>query len=173
MKRILPDTNFYEFLLKYLEIEKIRRIKESRIVVFYGIDLIRKELRATPKSKVGIVRNKFLKLRNSLLLIYDLLAGEHYYRIDSKINRIADDYYIAYKTLKGKAKKEEIFNDFVIVACASMNNIDILVSDDNKTMLSLESKNAYKSVNSINKLKTPNFIGFEEFKKVLRGVKLD
>ena len=29
MKRVLPDSNFYELMLKYLEVEKIRKIKES------------------------------------------------------------------------------------------------------------------------------------------------
>lgn len=173
MKRVLPDTNFYELMLKYLEVDKIRKIKESGTIVFYGIDIIRKELRATPKTKVELIRNGFLKLRHALLLIYDLLVSKHQYKIDSKINQIADDYYIAYKVLKGKATKEEIINDFKVVACASTHNIDILVSDDNKTMLSAESKKAYVSVNEINKLRTPNFIGFEEFKKLLRGVKLD
>ena len=173
MKRVLPDTNFYELMLKYLEIEKIRKIKESGVIVFYGADIIRKELRATPKTKKEIVRNELLKLRNALLLIYDLLIAKHQYTIDSKINQLSDNYYIAYKTLKGKATKEEIINDFKIVACASIHEINILVSNDNKTMLSAESKKAYNSVNSLNKLRTPNFIGFEEFKKLLRGVKLD
>ena len=173
IKRILPDTNFYEFILKYMEIDKIRDVKESSILVFYGVDLIRKELRATPKTKAEIIRGKLLKLRNALLLTYDLLIGEHQYKIDSKINQLSDDYYIAYKVLKGKATKDEIITDFKIVACASIHNIDILVSDDNKTMLSIESKKAYKSVNEIKKLRTPDFIGFEEFKKLLRGVKLD
>ena len=173
MKRVLPDTNFYEFILKYLEVEKIRKIKESSVIVFYGIDIIRKELRATPKKKVEFVMDELLKLRNALLLTYDLLVGKHQYRIDSKIGKLADNYYIAYKVLKGKATKDEIINDFKIVACASTHNIDILVSDDNKTMLSPESRKAYGSINSLNKLTTPNFIGFEEFKKILRGVKLD
>jgi len=173
MKRILPDTNFYELILKYTDVDKIRKIKESGTIVFYGLDIIRKELRATSKTKVGFVRNELFKLRNALLLIYDLLVSKHHYKTDSKINQVADAYYIAYKVLKGKATKEEIINDFVIVACASIHNIDILVSNDNKTMLSVESKKAYSSVNEIKNLRTPNFIDFEEFKNLLRGVKFD
>lgn len=173
MKRLIADTNFYELMLKYLEVEKIRKVKESGRIVFYGVNIIRKELRATPKAKIELVRNELLKLRNALLLIYDLLVGAHQYKIDLKTNQIAENYFVAYKVLKGKAKKEEIINDFSIVACASIHNMEILVSNDNKTMLSAESKKAYASVNEINKLKTPNFIGFEDFKKLLRGVKLD
>lgn len=173
MKRILPDTNFYELILKYLDVDKIRKIKENGSIIFYGINIIRGELRATPKAKTEFIGNEMLKLRNALLLIYDLLAGKHQYKIDSKIIQIADNYYVAYKVLKGKARREEISNDFRVVACASVHNIDILVSNDNKTMLSAESVKAYNSVNEINKLRTPNFIGFEEFKKILRGVKLD
>ena len=173
MKRVLPDTNFYELMLKYLEVDKIRKVKESAIIIFYGVDLIRRELRATPKTKAEIVRGKLLKLRNALLLTYDLLIGKHQYKIDLKISQLANGYYIAYKVLKGKATEEEIINDFKVVACASIHDIDILVSDDNKTMLSPESKKAYISVNEINKIRTPNFINFEEFKNLLRGVKLD
>ena len=54
-------------MLKHLEIDKIRKVNESGIIVFYGIDLIRKELRATPKKKVEVVRNELLKIRNTLL----------------------------------------------------------------------------------------------------------
>ena len=173
MKRAIPDTNFYELMLKYLEIEKIRKFKESGSIIFYGADIIRKELRDTPKTKTGIVRNRILRLRSALLLVYDLLVGKHQYRIDQKSSQLAGEYYIAYKVLNGKIPKDEIINDFKIVACASVHDIDVLVSNDNKTMLSPESKKAYNSVNEINKLKTPDFIGFEEFKKFLRGVKLD
>ena len=169
----MPDSNFYELMIKYLDVDKIRKIKENGLFVFYGIDLIRKELRATPKAKKELVRDKFLKLRNALLLVYDLLVDKHKYKTDSRISQIAEEYYIAYKVLKGKATKDEIINDFKIVACATFHHIDILVSNDNKTMLSPESKKAYSSVNEIKKLTTPNFIGFEEFKKMLRGVKFD
>lgn len=134
MKRVLADTNFYELMLKYLEIDKIRKVKESELIVFYGLDLVRKELRATPKTRVEFVRNELIKLRNVLLSIYDLLVGEHQYKIDLKINQLADD---------------------------------------NKTMLSTVSKRAYTSVNGIRRLITPDFIDFEEFKKILRGVNFD
>lgn len=173
MKRVLPDTNFYELMLKYLEIEKIRKIKEVGAIIFYGADIIRKELRATPKTKTEFVRDKSLKLRNTLLLVYDLLVSEHQYIIDQKVNQLSDNYYIAYKVLNGKVPKDKIIIDFKIAACASVHKIDVLVSDDDKTMLSPEAKKAYASVNEINKLKTPDFIGFEEFKKFLRGVKFD
>lgn len=169
----MPDTNFYELMLKYLDVDKIRKVKESGLFLFYGADLIRKELRATPKTRKEFVINKFLKLRNALLLIYDLLVDKHQYKSDSKINQLAYEYYTAYKVLKGKSTEDEITADFKIVACATIHSIDILVSNDNKTMLSSESKKAYSSVNKIKKLRTPNFIGFEDFKKLLRGVKLD
>lgn len=69
--------------------------------------------------------------------------------------------------------EEEIINDFKIVACATIHNVDVLVSNDNKTMLSTVSKRAYTSVNGIRRLITPDFIDFEGFKKILRGVNFD
>lgn len=162
MKRILSDTNIYELILKEFEIEQLRKAKEKRPVIFYGVDIIRKELRSIPKGRRETVRNELVKLRNALLSIYDILVDNHVYKTDTKTSRIAEDYYIAYAVLKGKAPKDEIINDFKIVATASLHNIDILVSEDNKTMLAEKSLKAYNSVNDVHKLRSPNFIGCQK-----------
>jgi hypothetical protein len=55
----------------------------------------------------------------------------------------------------------------MIVAEATISKLDIVVSDDNRTMLSEPAKRAYFSVNKEHNLFTPNFIGYSEFKKKL------
>lgn len=173
MKRILPDTNIYELILKDLQLEILRKAKEKGKVIFYGIDLIRKELRSIPKNRTEKIEDKLKKLRNILLSTYDTLIGSHQYKIDSKTKNLAENYYIAYAVLKGRTPKEKIINDFRIIASASLHDIDILVSEDNKTMLTNKSTKAYTSVNAIHKLRNPDFIGFKEFKKLIGGMKLD
>ncbi len=77
------------------------------------------------------------------------------------------------KEIGGFAAKKEIINDFKIVACASLNKLDILVSEDTKTMISDKSIKSYKSVNQLLGFKTPRFIKFNEFRNSLRGGNLD
>ena len=89
------------------------------------------------------------------------------------MSELADKYYRVYKVLDGNAIKKEIITDLIIVACASLHNLDIVVSEDNKTMLSEKTINAYKSVNTLERIRSPLFIGFKKFVSVLRGVNFD
>ena len=60
-----------------------------------------------------------------------------------------------------------MINDFLIVACASKNNLDIIVSNDNITMLAENAIKAYKNINKMLSLKTPKFIDYKEFKEII------
>ena len=173
MKRILLDTNIYEFILRYLERKDVKSYIEKQIFIIYGFDAIRKELRGTPKKKVEAGREEIKNLRMALLLVYDFLVGKHQYKTTDGIINLAGKYFDVYKALGGFASRSEIISDLRIVACASLHNLDIVVSEDNKTMLSGQAISAYKSVNALEKIKTPNFIGFKEFRNLLGGVSLD
>ena len=59
-----------------------------------------------------------------------------------------------------------MFNDFLIVACAAINELDIVVSEDNKTMLSEYAIKTYDTVNSLRYHKTPKFIRYDEFRRL-------
>lgn len=170
MKRILLDTNIYEYITRYISQEELRKILNDKKIIIYGIDIVRKELRDIPKR---INTSEIKNLRLTLLSLYDLMVGKHQYVITESVKEIADKYFIVYKSLDGKKKKPEIIMDFLIVACASINGLDLVVSEDNKTLLSDKSITAYKSVNSLEKIRTPAFIGFKKFKKFLRGVNFD
>ena len=173
MKRIMIDTNVYEFILKYVEKPLLETLVLQKQIIVYGNGIIRKELREIPRLKKELVDGQLKSLRNALLQLYDFMVGKHHYQITKQMEELADKYFIVYKTLGGFSTKKEIINDFKIVACASLNNLDIVVSQDIKTMLSDMALKSYKSVNELLGFKTPKFIKFKEFRNNLRGGKLD
>ena len=167
------DTNVYEFILKYIEKSLLETILLQKHIIFYGNGIIRGELRNIPRLKKEIVDGQTKSLRNLLLQLYDVMVGKHHYQITKQMEELADKYFIVYKTFGGSATNKEIEDDFRIVACASLNNLDIVVSEDAKTMLSDAAINSYESVNKLFGFKTPKFIKFNEFRNRLRGGNLD
>lgn len=167
MKRVILDTNIYEFALKEIDKEMLYGLVKRKIIMIYGSEVIRKELRDIPKERYVRVGDKLNKLRNALLSLYDLLV-KMTYPTDEKTRDLAEKYFISYRSFGGFAPKEKIIDDFLIVACASLKNLDVVVSGDTRTMLSSKALSAYKTVNAIEKAKTPGFIGFEDFKNEIR-----
>jgi hypothetical protein len=165
VKKVLMDTNIYGKLAIETKSEFIvGKLLIQNKFIFYGIkDLIRKELRAIPKLTKIDGKN----FRIKTLSIYDVLIRNHEFSLDSEIAGLAKQYFETYKKLGGSFSKDEISNDFEIVACATLKNMDILVSDDNRTMFSSEAKCSYDIVNFILKLKTPQQINYRELIKLL------
>ena len=168
MKRVLLDTNIYGRMIETGNFELIRKLgKHSFLsigIVIYGSDLIRKELRATSK----LVTHRGKKLRPLLLSLYDSLALNHSLSATAKMREIAAHYFRAYREFGGSIGNEELFNDFLIVAMASINALDIVYSDDSRTLASSAAIKAYKIVNGIYKLRTPNLEPYSEFIKEIK-----
>jgi len=166
MKRIILDTNFYGLLARDEDrLELVEKIKLSNKIIIYGFKVVRNELRDVPKSIKILDRN----LRIDLLNLYDSIVEEHVLEFSSNIQKLAESYYKAYKEFGSLKPKEEIINDFIIVSAASLNNLDIVVSNDEKSMQSVNAVRAYNLINSVLIKRTPNFINYENFKKLLRG----
>ena len=166
MKRILPDTNIFGELVIDPDIGKIKEHfeKSKEKLIIYGLGLIRNELRATPKPSKVEGKN----LRVALLSLYDYFVKDHELKFDiEELDKIAGDYYNAYRSFGGSKSKKVMVNDFIIVACASKNNLDIVVSNDNITMLTENAIKAYDEINKILNLKTPKFIDYKDFKEVI------
>lgn len=162
MKRVLLDTNIYGRVVERSD-EEVQTLAEKRKdIVIYGFDVVRKELRAVSKD----VKHGKKKVRLALLALYDSLVKSHIYGTTSPIRQLAGEYFKAYKELGGRKSEKEILNDFMIVACASIHELDIVVSEDNKTMLSDSALKAYRIVNSLRKYRTPQFIGYEDFRRL-------
>ena len=165
MKRVILDTNIYGKIIREEETDfVIEHAKKSGFVI-YGCDAIRKELRKTAKDKTTHYSGKIEKIRLLLLRLYRLLV-EYSREIDvtEEMEEIADAYYVSYKTAGGNRSKDEMMDDFRIVAAATKKKLEVVYSEDNRTMLCDEAKNAYNTVNSIKDEKTPNFKSYGEFK---------
>lgn len=164
MKRSLFDTSVYgELILDTKSLTKIEKLIYNKSILVYGNKIIRNELRKlSAESRLG----KFSK-RILLLNLYDKLSSEHEIIIGDLIIILAKKYYEEYKRLGGTDSYNIIENDFLIIASASIKELDIVVSHDTKTMLSRLSMNAYKKVNLENGLRNPNFIPYEEYKRRL------
>lgn len=166
MKRLLADTNFYGILAKDAErLKVVSGIKSNSGLIVYGFKTIRDELRDIPKK----IKIEGKSLRIDLLNLYDEITGKHSLGFNDVIAKRADDYYKAYREFGGFKPKNEISDDFIIVSCASLNNLDIVVSNDEKSMLAENALRAYNLVNSVIGKKTPKFISYEKFKGGLRG----
>lgn len=171
MKRILFDTSAYGELVIEPEIVMIlKKLDKSNELVFYGTKLIRNELRDTPKEK----RVKDGKLRLLMLELYDTLISKdnRELKITDLIEIIANEYFMEYNKSGGGFSQDAIINDFRIIACASLHNLDIVVSHDQKSMLAEKSIQAYKKINEKFQLNNPNFKTYEEFKNEIQNWRL-
>ncbi len=159
MNRVLLDTNIYGLIALSDESDKITENIAKGEIIVVGFDLIRKELRSTPKNlKIG---DK--KLRIELLGFYDTLVRGHDYKTTKIISELAEEYFETIFNLGVRVPKHKILHDLLIVACASVNEVDVVVSEDKRTMLSNEFLTGYRIVNNIRKLRMPQFIGYEKF----------
>lgn len=152
--RAMLDTNTYEILYKK-EFSKILRSIESGELIVYGCGIIRNELREIPKNVIVDGKN----YRGLLLSIYDQLTKDHTYPAESLAEALAEDYWKAYS---GGVAKRKILPDFLIVAVATLHRLDIIVSEDDKTMKSKLAMHAYEKVNAKNCFETPKFISIEK-----------
>ncbi len=155
--RIILDTSVYDYFLENEEVYLL--LKDNPKFVIYGNKIVRDELRAIPKS----AKHKEKNLRNLLLNIFDKLVKSHLLELTDLTNSLAWDYF---KEYTGNISSSKIFSDFLIIANASLNNLDIVVSEDRKTMLSKISIDAYKKVNKRNGLSTPKFYSIKELEKL-------
>ena len=150
------------------ELQELRENFEvlRKVILVYGINsVIRKELRNTPKK----IKLEGKNLRNYLLMLYDNFTEGHEIKMFSDTESIANTYYKTYRELGGSKSKDELYSDFVIVACSSKNGIDIIVSQDEKSMRTENAIRAYKIVNDTNRIRTPEFIEYKTFKSILRS----
>src|SRR3989344_7150918 len=151
------DTNIYGLMISEYGKNVHDAIHISENLIICGCTVIRKELRATNRNVEGI------NLRMNLLRVYDDLVKTTY-EIDDKTSVLAHQYFVAYQKLGGMRPEGIIMNDFLIVACASCKQLDIVVSHDKRTMLGDNAIRAYELINQSQNIRLPRFIGYEGFK---------
>ncbi len=158
---VLLDTNIYSWFFEGNQIELIQKVAESHKLQVYGFSVIRKELRATPHS----IYHAKMNYRNQLISTYDQITSNHVYGINEKIEELATVYA---EQLRNDYQKKMIWNDLLIISCASVHALDIVVSRDKRTMFSELMKEIYIKVNQEKKLKIPKFYSEEDLKKLVQ-----
>lgn len=167
MLRVIFDTNIYGLLLQEDDADKLeRKITEDKEFVVYGYKPIRQEIREIPKmTKLS------RRARIALLSLYDRITGKHFLEHSIKVTELAKKYYNYYRNLGGiYGWDTSIRIDFMIVACASFNGLDIVYSADDKTLLSKHALKAYKHINLKDSFRTPNFFKYSELINKFRNL---
>ena len=148
----LFDTNIYGLLVADTKngTELIEKIKQDPNFVIHNFRLIRNELRKAP-SKV--------------LPIYDKLVSNRVIEESKQIRDLASAYFKEYKANKGVQGQKKILNYFKIVACATLLNSDLVISEDRRTMFNPIAVDAYKHVNVRIDKRTPTFFTYSDLKR--------
>ena len=163
MRRLLLDTNIYgEIALDENRVEIADKLANNKTFIIYTNNIIKKELRNTPKN----VRVDKISLRNNLMTLFHNIAKKNI-EITPRMTNITESYYEAYREFGGSIGKAKIINDFCIVACATCAGLDIVVLQDVVSMLIENSVRAYKLVNNSNNMRTPEFIRYNDLKRML------
>lgn len=135
--RIILDTSIYGKIIEDRLEDRI--IEQTDIhkhdLTIYGIRIIRKEIRAAPKHS----KDRY-DLRLALLRLYDSLTRGRELKIKPLAHNLAVLYYRSYRKNGGSVSWKGMMNDMIIVAEATISKLDIVVSDDNRTMLSTPSQ---------------------------------
>ena len=166
MLKVLFDTNIYGSLAEEQDREEIeKRIKEEKDFIVYNFPLIRTEIRSIPK-----ITKASRKARILLLNMYDRITEGHFLKNSINITNLAKMYFDHYRNLGGTYGWEtNIRIDFMLVACASFNGLDIVYSGDQRTMLGKEALKAYKHINIKENLRSPYFLKYEELLNKFRN----
>ena len=168
MLRIILDTNIYSTIAKDKNSKEItERIKNIKDLKIYSYRPIKEEIKSIPKT----LRYDGHKLRTLLINLYFDLIKEQYPE-SSAIKKLAELYYkeFKFKKLGGKRSFDDLRIDFEIVACAAIHKLDLITSEDEKTLKGSIALEAYKNVSLRNRLKPPNFYNYNDLKKKIIGL---
>lgn len=165
MLRVIFDTNVYGHLAvesDSFQLEK--KLLESRLFLIYGYRPIRKELRNLPLQTI-----KSKRFRMLLLNLYDRITKQQSLDDVPAIRNLANLYFEHYKGLGG-CYPQVMRLDFLIVACASHYALDIVCSNDRRTLMSSKALQSYYAVNTLIGKRTPRFLKYEELLTIFRDL---
>lgn len=159
MLRVIFDTNIYGLLLKEKNADQIiENIKKDKEFLVYGYKPIRKEIQDIPKKTKLSKRT-----RVHLLSLYDDITGKHILKHSLKITNLAKKYYNSYRNNGGiYGWDTNIRIDFMVVACATFLGLDMVYSNDSKTMFGKCAIKSYHHINLKDNFRTPNFLKYKD-----------
>jgi|TARA_B100001971_G_C18056264_1_gene465490 hypothetical protein len=148
---VIIDSSTYGNIIKDKPntIRIVERIAKDQNFRVHNFRVIRDELRRAP----------------NMLPVYDDIVTSTIIDDSNQIRKLADEYFKEYRKLGGGVGKKKIFNDFKIVACATLKNFDLVVSDDERTMKSTKAVQAYKIINIKINRRTPTFHSYSDLKR--------
>lgn len=151
MLSMLLDTNVYGRMVEDKDdgLKVAESLAEDPEVVVRNFRLIRNELRRAP----------------AILPIYDQVVSSKVVDETHEIRKLANTYFEEYKNHGGHQGRNAFMNDMMIVACATLAQCDIVVSDDQRTLGHPIARSAYATVNLKQALRTPSFLTYSDLKK--------
>lgn len=101
-----------------------------------------------------------------MLSLYDGITAGRYLKDSIQINGVALKFYNAYRQFGGIANwdRTNLDVDFNIVACAAFYKLDVVISDDSKTMLSKPALKAFKHICVKESYWHPNFWKYSDLR---------
>jgi len=168
MRRILLDTNIYGLIVEKHEREEFKELINKTDIIVYGCSIVRKELRNVPKNVTILTPDGLRKVRTLLLSLYDAITKEHEIIVDDNTIKLAQKYLNEFTRITKQTNIVHLKIDFILVACATVHNLDLIVSDDHTTLLSPTALNAYQSINAEEGFKLPPIIKYDHLKKILK-----
>ena len=171
MKRVIFDTSIYGRIIENGELSFVSD-NMAEILVNYGSVIVKRELKSYEGKRVVLHEGKVRKFRALLLEAYDALVKTTY-EVDEKTDRLAEEYFVAYEKLGGKKLRNEIINDFLIIATAAIHELEIVYTEEKegtvRTMRSPEALKAYEIINELNRLKSSLFRSYRELRASLKS----
>jgi len=158
MKTILLDTNIYGLALEKKEVANIlvflidEKQKSDKKYFVLGSKIISDEINANPHKET----------RERLNELYQIaISGE--IKLTDNIKSLAQEYFNECKNMHIKITIE----DCQIVASSCVANVDFIVTNNRRTMMSPKSVEIFTSVNRKKSLRTPKFVDYETLKRFL------
>jgi len=158
MKNILLDTNIYGLALEKKDVAHAlaflaeeKQKSEKRYFVL-GSEIINDEINANPHKETKTRLNELYQV---------VISGE--IRLTDKIKELALEYLNECKNNSVKITIE----DCQIVASSCFANVDLIVTDNRKTMMNPKAIDIFTSISRNKKLRTVKFVGYETLKRFL------
>jgi hypothetical protein len=158
MKNLLLDTNIYGLALEKKDVANIliflaeEKQKSGKKYIVLGSEIINDEINATPHKETRIKLSDLYQI---------VISGE--IRLTDKIKLLALDYFNECKNNNVRITLE----DCQIVASSCFANVNLIVTENRKTMTSPKALEVFAFINKKKRLGVPKFIGCATLKSFL------
>lgn len=97
MKREILDSNIYGKIIEVKDMDFVLNNLPKSGIIIYGVDVIRKELRDTPKEKIVVAEDNKTMLSTESIKSYELV---------NSIKKLATPKFKSYEEFKNEISKK-------------------------------------------------------------------